>query len=333
MTNQEPPSKSSDEQTEVSPYKPPTAQMTELVSDNDSGELAGRGTRLVAHLADGFIFIIPFILFVLAALFMGVNIENLEESENTPRMGLLMLFIIICLIMLGLFAVNLIWLDRNGQTIGKRMMSIKIVRTDGSRATLLRIIFLRFFPIALLSNIPLIGGIIALLDPLMIFQKSRQCLHDQIADTIVINAFPGVRAPTSPFTIIAVVIIPAMLIIGILAAVAIPAFVDYSNKVQVAQTVNLLDDLKIPAEKYYASMGVFPPDIASIKPTSEPLFANIVSNDVDFYFQATLLEEDSQLSGKTIRLSYEPYSESWICRPGYPNGMDNKYLPRRCRND
>ncbi|HID99133.1 MAG TPA: hypothetical protein EYP59_02435 [Thiotrichaceae bacterium] len=333
MTNQENPSKSSDEQTEVSPYKPPTAQMTELVSDNDSGELAGRGTRLVAHLADGFIFIIPFMLLFLAAYFMGVNvnIENLEESESPLIVGVLMLFI--ALMMIAIFAVNLIWLHRNGQTIGKRMMSIKIVRTDGSRATLLRIIFLRFFPIALLSNIPLIGSIFALLDPLLIFKKSRQCLHDQIADTIVINVFPGVRAPTSPFTIIAVVIIPAMFIIGILAAVAIPAFVDYSNKVQVAQTVNLLDDLKIQAEEYYDSMGVFPPDIASFKPTSEAEFAKIVSNDVDFYFQATLLEEDSQLSGKTIRLSYEPYSESWTCRPGSPNGMDNKYLPRRCRND
>jgi len=327
MTNQENPSKSDDEQ---SPYKPPTAQMTEVMSETDSGELAGRGTRLVAHLADGFIFIIPFMFFIFAALFMGIHIENLEESENGLMGGFLMLFL--SLIIIAIFVVNLIWLHRNGQTIGKRIMSIKIVRTDGNRVGLLRIIFMRFFPIALLSNIPLIGGLLALLDPLMIFQKSRQCLHDQIADTIVINAFPGVRA-RSPFVIIAILIIPAMLIIGILAAVAIPAFVDYSNKVQVAQTVNLLDDLKIPAEEYYASMGVFPPDIASIKPTSGPEFANIVSNDVDFYFQATLLEEDSQLSGKTIRLSYEPYSESWTCSPGYPNGMDNKYLPRRCRNE
>jgi hypothetical protein len=158
-------------------------------------------------------------------------------------------------------------------------------------------------------------------------------LHDQIADTIVINAFAGARARTSAFMIIAVAIIPAIFVVGILSAIVIPAFVEYSNRVEVAQTVKQLEELKKPAEDYYASIGVFPPDIASIKPTSEGEFDHIISNDVDFYFEATMPESDSGFGGKTIRLTYDPYQNSWTCRPGYRNGMENEYLPRRCRDE
>jgi uncharacterized RDD family membrane protein YckC len=72
----------------------------------------------------------------------------------------------------------------NGQSIGKRITGIKITRTDGSRASLGRIFWLRNVVNGLLSLIPLYG----LIDALFIFAETRQCLHDKIADTIVINA-------------------------------------------------------------------------------------------------------------------------------------------------
>jgi uncharacterized RDD family membrane protein YckC len=139
MTNQENQSKNHEEQ---SPYSPPTAEMSEIISDNEELELAGRGARLLAHIADGFIILIPFIFLGMAVSFVGLQIENLDESES-PLMGGGILFLV-ALIMLGILAINWLWLYRNGQTIGKRIMSIKIVRTDGNRAELLRIIFLRF---------------------------------------------------------------------------------------------------------------------------------------------------------------------------------------------
>ena len=78
---------------------------------------------------------------------------------------------------------------RNGQTIGKKMLGIKVVRTDGSRATVARIFWMRNVPFLLLGAIPLyIGDLFTLADSLLIFRASNQCLHDQFADTIVINA-------------------------------------------------------------------------------------------------------------------------------------------------
>ena len=68
------------------------------------------------------------------------------------------------------------------------MLGIKVVRTDGSRASFPRILFLRNILNLLIMVVPLIGGIYALVDPLMIFGGARRCAHDHIADTIVIRA-------------------------------------------------------------------------------------------------------------------------------------------------
>jgi uncharacterized RDD family membrane protein YckC len=77
---------------------------------------------------------------------------------------------------------------QNGQTIGKRLLGIKVVRTDGSRASLSRIFFLRYLLNTLFMWVPLAGGLYALVDPLMIFGEARRCCHDYLADTIVIWA-------------------------------------------------------------------------------------------------------------------------------------------------
>jgi uncharacterized RDD family membrane protein YckC len=40
---------------------------------------------------------------------------------------------------------------------------------------------------SLLSGIPYAGGLITLVDLLLIFGKERRCLHDLMADTIVVD--------------------------------------------------------------------------------------------------------------------------------------------------
>jgi uncharacterized RDD family membrane protein YckC len=77
---------------------------------------------------------------------------------------------------------------RNGQSIGKKCLGIKDVRTDGSRAGFGRIFGLRYLVNTLLTMIPLIGSFYALVDVLMIFGSAKRCAHDYIADTIVVRA-------------------------------------------------------------------------------------------------------------------------------------------------
>src|SRR5712671_3750267 len=58
------------------------------------------------------------------------------------------------------------------------------------------------------------------------------------------------------FTLIELMIVVA--IIGILAAVAIPAYQDYIARAQVSEAVSLLGSAKTPMAEFYASQGTWP---------------------------------------------------------------------------
>jgi uncharacterized RDD family membrane protein YckC len=71
--------------------------------------------------------------------------------------------------------------------VGKKLLGMRIVRSDGSRASAGRILGLRYTLGWVIASVPLVGSLYALVDALLIFRGSRQCLHDTIADTIVVN--------------------------------------------------------------------------------------------------------------------------------------------------
>src|SRR5882672_181012 len=70
---------------------------------------------------------------------------------------------------------TIVYVARNGQTIAKKWLGIRVVRSDGSQASLGRIFWLRNIVNGLLGIIPLYG----LVDILLIFGDSRQCVHDK----------------------------------------------------------------------------------------------------------------------------------------------------------
>lgn len=74
-----------------------------------------------------------------------------------------------------------------GQTIGKRALHLKVVRKDGSSCDRNRIILWRTLPPQVAIFIPFIGILLVLADALSIFRPSRHMLHDDIADTKVID--------------------------------------------------------------------------------------------------------------------------------------------------
>lgn len=165
------------------PYAAPVAR----VEDAWTGqlELADRLMRLVAVFVDSFIFggvALVFMLPVIIASAVSGADSKPSETVMGVSMGLLMLG------MLALIIVNMVMLHRSGQTIAKRLFGIRILRTDGSQCSLLRIIFARWLPVGLLGAIPFIGIIFSLIDPLLIFRSDQRCLHDLIADTIVVKA-------------------------------------------------------------------------------------------------------------------------------------------------
>jgi uncharacterized RDD family membrane protein YckC len=163
---------------DFNPYQAPEAPVAGVLftaQSDDETILAARSARLVAAILDGVIYIGPF--FLLFAL-MAADPEMNEEVGEFLRFGWLV----------TAFILNLYFLARDGQTMGKKGLKIRIVRVDGGQATLGRIFALRMLVPGLLRAVPLLGGFFILLDALFIFGPERRCIHDYFADTKVVVA-------------------------------------------------------------------------------------------------------------------------------------------------
>jgi uncharacterized RDD family membrane protein YckC len=172
-------------------YAPPQSVVADISSTDTPFEKATRLSRLGAVLIDGLIFTIPFIPSYMAAFTVmaraGVNRYN-YIAVWTAMASVGMLFYLAVLINLVLIVVTIVLVYRNAQTIGKKLIGIKVARTDGSRASLARIFWLRYLLNSLITAVPFFGSFYFLIDSLMIFGEQRRCCHDYIADTIVIRA-------------------------------------------------------------------------------------------------------------------------------------------------
>ena len=163
---------------DFNPYQTPNAYVEDVAGDVD-GELAGRATRLGAALIDGLI-IMPIALLLWFAFVPGIF-----SGQKPPFLLSLMVGLITLAIWI---AINFSLLARNGQTIGKKMLGIKIVRSDTTPSSVGRIVSLRLLIPGLIGQIPVIGVLFVFVDSLFIFRASRRTLHDLIADTVVIQA-------------------------------------------------------------------------------------------------------------------------------------------------
>lgn len=135
--------------------------------------MADRSTRLFANILNSLL------------LFGGLLVVFL------PFMAMELIEIGALLAVIGLIAwiyVNIKLLRENGQSVGKKILGIKIVTTQGEPVALSTLIFRRFLLTQFLAAIPYLGGIFGLIDALMIFGDDRRCIHDHFADTIVVKA-------------------------------------------------------------------------------------------------------------------------------------------------
>jgi uncharacterized RDD family membrane protein YckC len=165
------------------PYAPPAAPVQDIVGVIDERVPADRLIRLGASILDGIIFgalvYLPF--------FFGLLMMSSAGSESRGvGLAIAVMIGLAGLVIWSWFTIR--YVRANGQSIAKRMLGIKVVRSNGEPASLGRIFLLRNLVNAVIGAIPFVGIVYGIVDVLFIFSDTRQCLHDKIADTIVIVA-------------------------------------------------------------------------------------------------------------------------------------------------
>jgi uncharacterized RDD family membrane protein YckC len=162
--------------TRNNPYAAPASAITQAAGTSPASK-AERSTRLLAALADGLLAVPVWLPLVIGS--------RLVISEKRTAGIVLLVIGLVALIALAVYQLTL--LSRHGQTWGKRWQNIRIVRANGERIGFGRLFGLRIIAPAVVGAIPFVGGLFSLANILWIFGSERRCLHDHLADTIVVN--------------------------------------------------------------------------------------------------------------------------------------------------
>ena len=152
------------------------------------------------------------------------------------------------------------------------------------------------------------------------------------------------------FTLIELMIVVA--IIGILAAIAIPAYQNYTIRAQVTEGLNLSDGWKTQAAEFYANNGTFPSSAqvtASGQVSSTGKYVSGISSALGAITVTFGLQANSKISGKSLTLNAYTNTNSdvvWVCgNAAVPTGatvptgdttlagnVSAQYLPTSCHS-
>jgi len=170
------------------PYAPPTQfDNARPPANHDDGELhfpAERMDRLLARLVD--LLLVLACMLPWATLLILLDVFTLEDLGENALASLVISFAA-----LPLAVYQWTRIVRTGQTIGKKLLRIRIVKLDGSKVGFGHGVALREWITQLISVVPCVGPLVNFVGIMMIFGDERRCLHDRIAGTKVVKTLAG----------------------------------------------------------------------------------------------------------------------------------------------
>lgn len=292
----------------------PLALSRAALDAQDSAPLfAGFWRRVAAYLVDSLILFIPAVVF----------------TYLVPGL-------------LEFFAQVVIWIvyktalegGEKQATLGKRALGIKVTGRDGGRISYGRAagraVGLYVSALTLMVGLVMAG-----------LTKRKQALHDMMSSTLVVNTAAeesevaaGRATGTMPMTAgvwIATIVFAFIPVLGVVAAVAIPAYQDYLIRAKVAEVIAEAGRVKAQSQEAFAralkegsaaAPSEVPPTSKFVKRiTVDPATATVRTEIDAVRFAAPQVPE-----GAAVILTLG--EGGWQCRG---KGIPDRYLPQTCR--
>lgn len=222
-------------------------------------------------------------------------------------------------------------------TLGKMALGIKVTDQNGARLSFGRATG-RHFAKILSSMILAIGYFMAG------FTAKRQALHDMIAGCLVVNgnateAQIQTRVPAAamPGWAIALIVVAAMVVpLGIFAAIAIPAYQDFTMRARIAEAMAVVGTARLAVRDYYEQNQKLPNDLpeafkaAGVTAQVSPHVRSLTFEPRTGEIRVVLAQ--SSLDGKSILFApqIENKTINWKCRS---DDVPRRYLPHSCREE
>ena len=219
-------------------------------------------------------------------------------------------------------------------TLGKRALGIKVTDMAGQRLTRKKA-FARWFAAALSHLTLYIGFLIAA------FTRRKQALHDLVVDTLVVDRWAYTDTPERQqrhiglLPILLALVMLFIPVLGILAAIAIPAYQDYTVRAKVAMAIDGTADLRQPILDFHAESGACPENgeagfsapEALAGPYASAIDIGTLQDTGNCGLQVTLRGISEKLDGQRLWLEYDAATRQWACS----SEAEDRYLPKRCQ--
>lgn len=297
--------------------------------------LAGFWRRLAASVLDNFILWIPTAIIYFVA---GVAFERREDvASGVGTVGSLIV---------TWFYYAILESSSGQATFGKRAFGIKVVDLSGKRISFGRATG-RYIS-KLLSYLTLFIGFL-----MAGWTARKQALHDMTSSCLVVartaseqdirDASPAGTMPLSGAVIAVAVIIGVTIpAIGILAAIAIPAYQDYLKRSKVTEVAATVGACKSSVGEFIVGSGRLPQSAeeagCSVTPTAYVATLEVQGNvigaqarNIDAAVDGTWLVLQAMSSDNLMRNGREPLT-SWRCSTNAPPSV-YKFFPASCRQD
>jgi uncharacterized RDD family membrane protein YckC/Tfp pilus assembly protein PilE len=294
------------------------------ISAPDEITYAGFWERFAALIVDGFVlFVVNMVFSVLAA----ISIPLLGgKGDSGAGLGILVVAIYLLPWLFSAAYFSLMESGERGATLGKRLLKLRVVGSSGNRISKGRAVG-RWFAHAV-SNITLLIGY--LIQP---FTEKKQALHDMISGTFVVRTEKGSNTAAIVIAFVAMLFF-FVVIVGILAAVAIPAYQDYITKSKSYGAEAIGRQATLAVEMYYTQNGRIPASLAEtgtqiqLPPYLSAVEVNPENGEVLVTFNGTV---SSSMANKSLVFTPSQAQDGRITWKCHSEDIRPALLPQTCR--